>query len=124
LPARRRSSISCAATPPVSSSRPHCRPALTAGAHAAIRHLKASQAERDIHQKRAATLKRRLAEAGLPVMPSASHIVPVIVGDPALCKAACDELLPSPYLRAADQLPYRASRHRAPAPDPDAIAQR
>ena len=68
-------------------------PALAAGALAAIRHLKASQAERDRHQERAASLKRRLAEAGLPVMPSASHIVPVMVGDPGLCKAACDELL-------------------------------
>ena len=52
-------------------------PALAAGALAAIRHLKASQAERERHQERAATLKRRLAEAGLPVMPSPSHIVPV-----------------------------------------------
>src|ERR1700736_2095733 len=68
-------------------------PALAAGALAAIRHLKTSQAERERHQERAATLKRRLAEAGLPVMPSPSHIVPVIVGDPSLCKAACDELL-------------------------------
>jgi 5-aminolevulinate synthase len=68
-------------------------PALAAGALAAIRHLKASHAERDRHQERAATLKRRLAEAGLPVMPSASHIVPVMVGDPELCKAACDTLL-------------------------------
>jgi 5-aminolevulinate synthase len=68
-------------------------PALAAGALAAIRHLKESQAERDRHQERAATLKQRLAEAGLPVMPSPSHIVPVIVGDPGLCKAACDELL-------------------------------
>ena len=68
-------------------------PALAAGALAAIRHLKVSQAERERHQERAATLKCRLAEAGLPVMASASHIVPVIVGDPALCKAACDELL-------------------------------
>jgi 5-aminolevulinate synthase len=68
-------------------------PALAAGALAAIRHLKQSQIERERHQARAATLKRRLAEAGLPVMPSASHIVPVIVGDPSLCKAACDELL-------------------------------
>jgi len=68
-------------------------PALAAGALAAIRHLKESQAERDRHQERAATLKRRLAEAGLPVMPSESHIVPVIVGDPGLCKTACDELL-------------------------------
>ena len=38
-------------------------------------------------------MKRRLAAAGLPVMPSASHIVPVLIGDPGLCKAACDELL-------------------------------
>jgi 5-aminolevulinate synthase len=68
-------------------------PALAAGAFAAIRHLKRSQAERERQQERAATLKRRLAEAGLPVMPSASHIVPVIIGEPALCKAACDELL-------------------------------
>jgi 5-aminolevulinate synthase len=68
-------------------------PALAAGALAAIRHLKGSQAERERHQERAATLKRRLAEAGLPVMPSASHIVPVVIGDAALCKAACDELL-------------------------------
>ena len=68
-------------------------PALAAGALAAIRHLKASQAERDRHQERAATLKRRLVEAGLPVMASASHIVPVPIGDPGLCKVACDELL-------------------------------
>jgi 5-aminolevulinate synthase len=68
-------------------------PALAAGALAAIRHLKASPAERERHQERAARLKRRLAEAGLPVMPSASHIVPILVGDPSLCKAACDELL-------------------------------
>src|SRR5438552_10273748 len=68
-------------------------PALAAGALAAIRHLKQSQIERDRHQARAASLKRRIAEAGLPVMPSASHIVPVPIGDPRLCKAACDELL-------------------------------
>ena len=65
-------------------------PAIAAGALASIRHLKQSGAERERHQERAATLKRRLAEAGLPVMPSPSHIVPVMVGDPGLCKAACD----------------------------------
>jgi 5-aminolevulinate synthase len=68
-------------------------PALAAGALAAIRHLKISQAERNRHQERATTLKQRLSETGLPVMPSPSHIVPVLVGDPGLCKAACDELL-------------------------------
>jgi 5-aminolevulinate synthase len=68
-------------------------PALAAGALASIRHLKESQVERERHQDRAATLKQRLTEAGLPVMPSPSHIVPVMVGDAALCKAACDELL-------------------------------
>jgi len=68
-------------------------PALAAGALVSIRHLKKSQVERDRHQERAATVKRRLAEAGLPVMPSPSHIVPVMIGDPGLCKGACDELL-------------------------------
>jgi len=68
-------------------------PAVAAGALASIRHLKTSQVERDRHQERTARLKRRLAEAELPVMPSPSHIVPVMVGDPGLCKAACDDLL-------------------------------
>ncbi len=68
-------------------------PALTAGALAAIRHLKVSQVERARHQDRVALLKRRLVEAGLPLMPSQSHIVPVLIGDAALCKAATDELL-------------------------------
>src|SRR5262249_25477791 len=66
---------------------------LPAGALPPTRHLKGSQAERERHQERAARLKRRLAEAGLPVMPSPSHIVPVLIGDPGLCKTACDELL-------------------------------
>src|SRR5205823_6355315 len=65
-------------------------PAIAAGALASIRHLKASSAEREHHQERAATLKRRLAEAGLPVIPNSSHIVPVLIGDPVLCKVASD----------------------------------
>jgi 5-aminolevulinate synthase len=68
-------------------------PALAAGALAAIRHLKHSQAERDRHQERVATVKRRLVSTGLPVMPSESHIVPVLVGDAARCKAISDALL-------------------------------
>jgi 5-aminolevulinate synthase len=68
-------------------------PAVAAGALASVRHLKASQTERDRHQERAATLKRRLAEAGLPVMASESHIVPVLVGDPVRCKQVTDTLM-------------------------------
>jgi 5-aminolevulinate synthase len=68
-------------------------PMLAAGALASVRHLKTSTSERERHQERAARLKRRLAEAGLPVMASQSHIVPVMVGDAGLCKLASDELL-------------------------------
>src|SRR6476620_5589679 len=68
-------------------------PALAAGALAAIRHLKVSQAERLRHQERVAMVKSRLAAAGLPRMPSESHIVPVLIGDASLCKAASDALL-------------------------------
>jgi len=68
-------------------------PHIAAGALASVRHLRASELERARHQERVATLKRRLAEAGLPVMRTESHIVPVVVGDARLCKAACDALL-------------------------------
>jgi 5-aminolevulinate synthase len=73
-----------------SSSMP---PAVAAAAIASIKHLKENQELRDRHQERAATLKRRLYEIGLPVMPSVSHIVPILVGDPTLCKRASDDLL-------------------------------
>jgi 5-aminolevulinate synthase len=68
-------------------------PAICAAATAAIRHLKTSHAERDRHQDRAARLKGVLNAAGLPVMPSDTHIVPLHVGDPEKCKMACDLLL-------------------------------
>ena len=68
-------------------------PAVAAGALASVRHLKSSNAERERHRERVASLKRRLAESGLPVMPSDSHIVPVLVGDPVLCKRVTDRLL-------------------------------
>ena len=68
-------------------------PAIAAGACASIRFLKAHDEVRQRHQERAATLKRLLAEAGLPVMASDSHIVPVIVGEASLCKQASDLLL-------------------------------
>lgn len=68
-------------------------PALTAGALASVRHLKANGALREAHQERAATLKSRFAAAGIPVLPSVSHIVPVHVGNPVHCKMISDMLL-------------------------------
>jgi len=68
-------------------------PAICAAATAAIRHLKTSSREREQHQDRAARTKAVLTAAGLPVMPSETHIVPVLVGDPENCKAASDLLL-------------------------------
>jgi len=68
-------------------------PAVAAGALASVRHLKTSSVEREQQQERAATLKRLLREADLPVMESESHIVPVLVGDPVLCKQVTDELM-------------------------------
>ena len=68
-------------------------PALAAGAAASIKWLKTHGEMRVRHQERAATLKRRFREAGLPVMPSTSHIVPVLVGDPVHTKLVSDMLL-------------------------------
>ena len=70
-------------------------PATVGGALASVRLLKGEEgrALRRRHQERAACLKRRLREAGLPVMPSVTHIVPLLVGDPVQCKRASDLLL-------------------------------
>ena len=68
-------------------------PAIAAGALASVRLLKKDPGLRARHQERAATLKRRLAAAGLPAIANSSHIVPVPVGDAGLCKQAADLLL-------------------------------
>jgi 5-aminolevulinate synthase len=68
-------------------------PPVCAAATAAIRHLKSSNWERERHQDRAGRVKAVLAAAGLPLMASQTHIVPVLVGDAEKCKAACDLLL-------------------------------
>ncbi len=73
-----------------SSSLP---PGVAAAARASIAYLKEHNELRERHQERAATLKRRFAEAGIPLIPSASHIVPVLVGDAVLCKQASDDLM-------------------------------
>ena len=68
-------------------------PVLVAGALASVRHLKASPAEREAQQAAAATLKKKFASAGLPVMPSVTHIVPLIIGCPVKAKKISDILL-------------------------------
>ncbi|MDQ3140474.1 MAG: 5-aminolevulinate synthase, partial [Pseudomonadota bacterium] len=68
-------------------------PVLVAGALASVRHLKESAAEREAQHRNAALLKRIFAEAHLPVMPSTTHIVPLMVGDPVNAKRISDILL-------------------------------
>ena len=68
-------------------------PVLVAGALASIRHLKQSTAERDGQQVAAQTLKDLFRNAGLPVMDSTTHIVPLLVGDPIKAKKISDILL-------------------------------
>lgn len=68
-------------------------PVLAAGVLASVRHLRSSSVERDQQKVRAEALKERMKMANLPVMPSVSHIVPLFVGDPVMCKQASDMLL-------------------------------
>jgi 5-aminolevulinate synthase len=68
-------------------------PVLVAGALASVKHLKASCEERDGQQAAAASLKAMMREAGLPVMDSVTHIVPLMVGDPVRAKKISDILL-------------------------------
>jgi 5-aminolevulinate synthase len=68
-------------------------PVVAAGARASIRHLKVNAGEREGQRAAVAEVKARLAAEGLPVMPSETHIVPVLVGDAHLCKQAADALM-------------------------------
>ena len=68
-------------------------PVLVAGALASVRHLKASTAEREAQQQSAAMLKAKFTAAGLPLMPSVTHIVPLLVGCPVKAKKISDVLL-------------------------------
>jgi len=68
-------------------------PAVAAAATASIAHLKASHCERVAQRMSVAATKSALRKAGLPVMPTETHIVPVMVGDPELCRQASDLLL-------------------------------
>jgi 5-aminolevulinate synthase len=68
-------------------------PVLVAGALASVRHLTGSTAEREAQQHSAAMLKAKFTAAGLPLMPSVTHIVPLLVGCPVKAKKISDVLL-------------------------------
>jgi 5-aminolevulinate synthase len=68
-------------------------PVIAAGARASITHLMQSDVERNAQQCHAALLKRALREVGVSTLPSASHIVPVVVGDAIKVKQLTDRLL-------------------------------
>jgi 5-aminolevulinate synthase len=68
-------------------------PAIAAGATASIRHLKTANDLREKHQEQVSKLKNKLTEANLPILPTETHIVPLMVCDPVLCKAASDRLM-------------------------------
>lgn len=68
-------------------------PTIAAGAIASVRHVKQNNGLRLQHQERANTLKQKLTAVGLPVLPTQTHIVPLMVYDPVLCKKASDRLL-------------------------------
>merc|ERR1711871_1206953 len=60
-------------------------PSIAAASAASIAHLKSSSYERDVMHANSAIVKAKLAEAGIPVMPTASHIVPVMICDAEKC---------------------------------------
>ena len=99
-------------------------PALVAGVLASVRHLKASSEEREGQQAAAELLKQKMRDAGLPVMDSVTHIVPLMVGDPVHAKKISDILLaeygvyvqPLPFPPA----PRRTARLRPPPRPPHA----
>ena len=68
-------------------------PLIAAAALASVRHVRADHALRAKLFANAALLKRKLAEAGLPVIPTDSHIVPLHIGEAALCKQVSVRLL-------------------------------
>ena len=91
-------------------------PAICSAATAAIRHLKTSNWERERHQERAARVKAILTAAGLPVMSSDTHIVPLFVGDPEKLQAGLRHPAGrAQHLHPADQLSDGRQGHRAAA---------
>lgn len=68
-------------------------PVICAGALASIRYVKDHPELRTHHQERAYTLKKKLKGAGIPIMDTETHIVPVMINDAVKCKNISDDLL-------------------------------
>ena len=68
-------------------------PAVASAAHAAVRHLRAHDTEREAQQRQASRLKERARAANIPIMEGDTHIVPVMVGDAAATLRICQLLL-------------------------------
>jgi 5-aminolevulinate synthase len=68
-------------------------PAVAAAATTSIRHLKTSEVERALQQANVAKVRARLDRAGIPHLPNASHIIPVMIGDPVKCRMISDILM-------------------------------
>lgn len=68
-------------------------PSIAAGALASIRHLRRSGKERELHQRNVAGVKRLLDEAGIKTLATETHIIPLIIGDPVICRLASELLL-------------------------------
>jgi 5-aminolevulinate synthase len=68
-------------------------PAVAAAGTRSIAHLKKSVAERIAHRLQVDNTRRGLRRAGIPMISSQSHIIPVPIGDPGLCRQASTLLL-------------------------------
>ncbi len=68
-------------------------PMTAAAALASVRHVRHDHDRRAQLFERAAALKARFDDAGLPRLPSVSHIVPLHIGEAALCTDVSQRLL-------------------------------
>ena len=67
-------------------------PSIAAGAIASIRYIKNNNELRKKLNEKCLLIKEKLLQSNIPFIKTKSHIIPIIIGDPILCKKAADEL--------------------------------